>query len=111
MNDPQTHFVRLRMEETYLIEHGNQTLSTAKMLERNVTEFLPIALEVGELTEADIEDIDSFDIPEINTSEVKQLFANITAFSYDYNLVEQDIVGSFNTEYETNGAVKITMQL
>lgn len=99
------------MEDTYLIEHLNQTLNAAKLLEKNVTEFLPIALEVGELTEADIEDIDSFDIPEIDTGEVKQLFADITAFSYDYNLVEQDNVGSFNTEYDTNGAIEITMKL
>ena len=99
------------MQDAYLIEHGNQTLSAAKLLEKNVTEFLPIALEVGELTEEDIEDIDSFDIPETDSSEVKQLFANITAFSYDFNLVEQDEVGSFNTEYESNGAIKITMQL
>lgn len=99
------------MQDTYIIEHGNQTLNAAKLLEKNVTEFLPIALEVGELTEEDIEDIDSFDIPETDSSEVKQLFANITAFSYDFNLVEQDEVGSFNTEYESNGAIKITMQL
>ena len=59
------------------------------MLEKNVTEFLPIALELGELTEADIQDIDSFEIPDPDTTETSQLFADITSFSYEDNLVGQ----------------------
>ena len=51
---PQTHFVRLRQSDTYSISHEGNTITAAKKLEYDVSEYLPIAFRLGRLTAAQI---------------------------------------------------------
>jgi len=60
-NDPQTHFVRLRKNDTYFIEHGGKFISSSKVMRKNVTEFLLPAFNAGELTAAQILAIEKLD--------------------------------------------------
>lgn len=64
VDDPRTHFVRLRMDSPYSIENSQgKYIKSDRMLVYDVTEFLPLALSFkdGEMTAADILDIAKFD--------------------------------------------------
>ena len=67
VDDPRTHFVRLRMDNPYQISNGEEDdkkhIKSDRMLVYDVTEFLPLALSFknGEMTAADILDIAGID--------------------------------------------------
>ena len=54
VDQPQTHFVRMRQNDTYSISHEGNTITAAKKLEYDVSEYLPIAFRLGKLTAAQI---------------------------------------------------------
>ena len=56
-DDPQTHFVRLRMDNVYDVENKGKFIKADRVLRFDVTEFLPLAHEYGELNAAQVLDI------------------------------------------------------
>ena len=60
-NDARTHFVLLRVDD-YEIEHEGKYISSKRILSREVTQFMAIALDQGELTWADVLDIDNLEV-------------------------------------------------
>ena len=79
IDDPRTHFVRLRTTDEYDIEHEGKYIKSTRIIEKDVTEFLAIALEQGELTSADILDIEHLeDVPD-NTPDEPTTVSELSA--------------------------------
>lgn len=45
VDDPRTHFVQIRVSALYEVEHEGKFINSKRMLEKDVTEFLSIALD------------------------------------------------------------------
>ena len=56
--------MRLRTNDTYEVEHEGKFIKSSKIISKNVTDLLPIALAQGELTAAQILDIDQITAPD-----------------------------------------------
>ena len=70
VDDPQTHFVRIRMDNVYDVENKGKYIKADRVLRFDVTEFLKLANEFGELNAAQVLDIQDIEPDEETSDEV-----------------------------------------